>query len=85
LSRKLTLCSLRNDFFVASTKLTLCSLRNDFFVASTKLTLRSLRNDFLVASAIFKLRKSVRKIYSILIETKSLQEFKTRFTWLVPY
>jgi hypothetical protein len=51
--QKLTLRSLRNDFFVASAKLTLCSLRNDFFVASAKLTLRSLRNDFLVASAIF--------------------------------
>jgi hypothetical protein len=30
LSRKLTLHSLRNDFFVASAKLTLRSLRNDF-------------------------------------------------------
>jgi hypothetical protein len=29
---------------------------------------------------IFELRKSVKKIYSISIETKSLQEFKTRFT-----
>jgi hypothetical protein len=68
-----------------SRKLTLRSLRNDFLVASAKLTLRPLRNNFLVASAIFELRNSVKKIYSISIETKSLQEFKTRFTLLVPY
>jgi hypothetical protein len=66
-------------------KLTLRSLRNDFFVASAKLTLRSLRNDFFVASAIFELRKAVKKIYSILIEEKLLQGIKTRFTVFVPY
>jgi hypothetical protein len=44
-----------------------------------------LRNDFLVASVIFELRKSAKKIYSISIETKSLQEFKIKFTLLVPY
>jgi hypothetical protein len=68
-----------------SRKLTLRSLRNDFVVALAKLTLRSLRDDFLVASATFELRKSMKKIYSISIETKSLQEFKTKFTLLVPY
>jgi hypothetical protein len=51
--------------------------------------LRSLRNDFCIfgnfAKKIFGLRNSVRKIYSILIEAKSLQEFKTKFTLLVPY
>jgi hypothetical protein len=33
----------------------------------------------------FELRKSVKKIYSILIEAKSLQEIKTKFTLLVLY
>jgi hypothetical protein len=60
-----------------SKKLTLHSLRNDFFVASSKLTLRSLSNVFFVASAIFELRKSVKKIYYILIKAKLLQGIKT--------
>jgi hypothetical protein len=33
----------------------------------------------------FELRKSVKKIYFILIEAKSLQEIKTKFSLLVPY
>jgi hypothetical protein len=33
----------------------------------------------------FELRKSVKKIYFILIEAKLLQGIKTRFTLLVPY
>jgi hypothetical protein len=45
-----------------SKKLTLCSIVNDFFVASARLRLRSLRNVFtFVASAVFGLRKPVKK------------------------
>jgi hypothetical protein len=33
----------------------------------------------------FELCKSVKKIYFILIEAKSLQEIKTKFTLFVPY
>jgi hypothetical protein len=33
----------------------------------------------------FELRKSVKKIYFILVEAESLQEIKTNFSLLVPY
>jgi hypothetical protein len=56
--------------------------------------LRSLRNNFfqlrqfwlcIPFGTTFELCKSVKKIYFILIEAKSLQEIKTVFSLLVPY
>jgi hypothetical protein len=99
--RYLALHSLWNDFwaenlhcaplgtaFCSFDKLTLCSLGTTFcnFVklALQFLALHSLRNVFW-ASLIFELRKSVKKIYLILIGAKLLQEIKTRFTLIVPY
>jgi hypothetical protein len=83
--RYLALHSLWNDFWAKNLR---CAPLGMTFVASTILTLHSLRNDFLASKFCeedFGLRNSVRKIYLILIEAKSLQEFKTKFTLLVPY
>jgi hypothetical protein len=66
LSRKLTLRSLRNDFFVASDyNFWLC------IPVGTTFELRSFYSIFLDAS--FELRKSVRKIYSTLVQVQLLQ------------
>jgi hypothetical protein len=83
--RYLALHSLWNDFWAENLR---CAPLGMTFVASAILALHSLRNDFLASKFCekdFGLRNSVRKIYFILIKAKSLQEFKTKFTLLVPY
>jgi hypothetical protein len=83
--RYLALHSLWNDFWAKNLRY---APLGTTFVASANLAHHSFRNDFWASKLCeedFGLRNSVRRIYFILIEAKSLQEFKTKFTLLVPY
>jgi hypothetical protein len=86
LSRKLTLCSLRNDFlwlrqtYVAFLRTTFCCFGKSFAAF--------LRTTFVV-NWLLELRESVKKVYYIMTITKLLQEIennkRTRLSTIAPY